>query len=156
MSATEPGLGLRATEPPISFDSEPHLTIAPTAPPTSLKPVLDVIPSECYRNPTWKGLVYLARDLVVYGLAVAGILATDRLVLLVPLWLLAGLAVSSLVIVGPDAAHQALDLTSAYVGPRTPMRVIETQILEGESVTDNDRVHILPIVGYCLEVKVRG
>ncbi|MCB1259998.1 MAG: hypothetical protein KDB33_06350, partial [Acidimicrobiales bacterium] len=32
----------------------------------SLRPVLDIIPAEAYENPTWKGMAYLARDVVMY------------------------------------------------------------------------------------------
>jgi omega-6 fatty acid desaturase (delta-12 desaturase) len=76
--------------------------------PTTLKPVLDVIPARCYERSTWRGLGLVARDLALYGLAVAGLLATDRWYLLVPLWLLAGVAVSGLFVLGHDAAHGAL------------------------------------------------
>jgi omega-6 fatty acid desaturase (delta-12 desaturase) len=86
------------------------VTTAQTTPakPRSLRPVLDVIPAECYENPTWRGLFYLARDLLIYGLTITGLLLTDRIYFLVPLWLLAGLVVSALFVVGHDAAHQAL------------------------------------------------
>lgn len=74
----------------------------------SLKPVLDVIPERCYRNPTWRGLFYFGRDFAVYAAALWGLAVTDRIWLLIPLWALAGLAVSALFVVGHDAAHQAL------------------------------------------------
>ncbi len=80
----------------------------PATKPASLRPVLDVIPAECYDNPTWRGLVYVVRDLVVYALIVTGLILTDRLYFVVPLWLLAGLSVGGLFVVGHDAAHQAL------------------------------------------------
>jgi omega-6 fatty acid desaturase (delta-12 desaturase) len=76
--------------------------------PTGLKPVLDVVPDECYRRSTVRGLGLVGRDLVIYGLVVAGLLSTDNPLLLVPLWLLAGLAVSGLFVLGHDAAHGAL------------------------------------------------
>ena len=44
----------------------------------SLKPVLDIIPAEAYENPTWKGLAYFGRDLVIYGLVVAGLIAFNN------------------------------------------------------------------------------
>ena len=74
----------------------------------SLRPVIDVIPDHCYDNPTWRGLAVFARDGLFYAAAVAGLILTDRWYLLLPLWALAGLAVSGLFVVGHDAAHQAL------------------------------------------------
>lgn len=74
----------------------------------SLRPVLDVIPAEAYENPTWKGLAYFARDLVIYGIAIAGLIAFANPLIVVPFLVLAALAVSGLFIVGHDAAHGAL------------------------------------------------
>ena len=76
--------------------------------PGSLLPVLRVIPAEAYDNPTWRGLAYLARDLAFYTVAVVGLVLVDHPLALVPLWILAALAVSALFIVGHDAAHEAL------------------------------------------------
>ncbi len=75
--------------------------------PTGLKPVLDVIPDHCYQRSTVRGLGLVARDFAIYGLAIWGLVATDNPLLLVPLWLLAGLAVSGLFVLGHDAAHEA-------------------------------------------------
>lgn len=88
----------------------------PTAPepavgteaPTGLKPVLDAIPAHCYERSTARGLGLLARDLVLWGLAVWGLLSTNNPFLLVPLWLLAGAVVAGLFVIGHDAAHGAL------------------------------------------------
>jgi omega-6 fatty acid desaturase (delta-12 desaturase) len=74
----------------------------------SLLPVIRVIPAAAYENPTWKGLAYFARDLLIYAAVVAGLVFTDNPILLVGLWVLASLAVSGLFIVGHDAAHEAL------------------------------------------------
>lgn len=74
----------------------------------SLKPVIDVIPPEAYDNPTWKGLAYLARDLVVYGLVIAGLILVDNPFAVVALWVLSGMVISGLFIIGHDAAHGAL------------------------------------------------
>lgn len=78
------------------------------AKPTGLRTVVDSIPAHCYQRSTVRGLGLLARDALVYGLAVWGLLSTDNPLLLVPLWLLAGLAVSALFVLGHDAAHDAL------------------------------------------------
>lgn len=76
--------------------------------PTTLKPVIDVIPDRCYQRSTVRGLGLVARDLVVYAAAITGLLMTDRWYLLLPLWVVAGLAVSGLFVLGHDAAHGAL------------------------------------------------
>lgn len=74
----------------------------------SLKPVLDVIPAEAYDNPTWRGLFYFGRDLLLYGLVVAGLIAFPNPLVALPLLILASLVVSALFIVAHDAAHSAL------------------------------------------------
>ncbi|WP_195210404.1 fatty acid desaturase [Actinomarinicola tropica] len=74
----------------------------------SLLPVIRAIPPEAYDNPTWRGLAYVLRDLAVYAAAVAGLLLTNHPLVVVPLWVLAGLAISGLFVVGHDAAHGAL------------------------------------------------
>jgi acyl-lipid omega-6 desaturase (Delta-12 desaturase) len=76
--------------------------------PGSLLPVIRVIPAGAYDNPTWKGLAYFARDLVVYGLVVWGLIVVDNPIAVAALWVVAALAVSSLFIVAHDAAHEAL------------------------------------------------
>lgn len=90
-------------------------TLAPERPriaeadrPENLKPVLDVIAPERYRNPTWKGLAYLARDLVLYGLVVIGLVVADAWWAVLGLWVLSALVVSGLFILGHDAAHGSL------------------------------------------------
>jgi omega-6 fatty acid desaturase (delta-12 desaturase) len=74
----------------------------------SLADVIRTVPASCYRNPTAKGLLYTARDFAIYGLLVAALLATDTWWLLIPLWVLTGLAVAGLFVLGHDAAHGAL------------------------------------------------
>ena len=78
-----------------------------STPTRSLREVLAVIPKECYENPTWKGLLWIARDLTVYVAIVVGLVLVDS-PWLVLLWLLAGLSISGLFILGHDAAHRAL------------------------------------------------
>jgi len=74
----------------------------------SLAGVISRFPRECYDNPTWKGLAYVARDAAVYLGVVAALIAVDHPLLLVPLWVLAGLSISALFILGHDAAHGSL------------------------------------------------
>ncbi|NNN02848.1 MAG: fatty acid desaturase [Acidimicrobiaceae bacterium] len=74
----------------------------------SLKPVLDVLPDSVYDNPTWRGLAYFSRDLVLYAAAVFGLIVVrnvylDVLLIVVTSWLIA-----ALFIVGHDAAHGSL------------------------------------------------
>ncbi|HXZ85781.1 MAG TPA: fatty acid desaturase [Myxococcota bacterium] len=70
--------------------------------------VIEILPDSVYENPTARGLLYFARDLGLYALAVAALVRVDHPLLLVPLWLLAGLSISALFIVGHDAAHGSL------------------------------------------------
>ena len=74
----------------------------------SLKPVLDIIPADAYANPTWKGLAYLARDLVIYALVAFALIEIGNPFAVLGLEFLAALAVGSLFIVGHDVAHGAL------------------------------------------------
>jgi omega-6 fatty acid desaturase (delta-12 desaturase) len=74
----------------------------------SLKPVLDVIPAAAYDNPTWKGLAYFSRDLVMYGLIIAGLIVIDNPFAVIALWVLSAMVISGLFIVAHDAAHGAL------------------------------------------------
>lgn len=79
-------------------------TSAPSAPAT-LKDVIDAVPPRCRERSTPRALALVARSLVVYGLVVAALVAVDTWWLLVPLWVVAGWAVSGLFILGHDAAH---------------------------------------------------
>jgi acyl-lipid omega-6 desaturase (Delta-12 desaturase) len=74
----------------------------------SLLPVIRIIPEDAYDNPTWKGLAYLARDLVIYAAVVWALVSTDNPFFLVGLWILASMSVAGLFIIGHDAAHEAL------------------------------------------------
>lgn len=76
--------------------------------PRHLKEVVSSIPESCYDNPTWKGLWYVFRDLLMYAAMIALLLSTDNFFYLVPLWILSGFVVSALFIIGHDAGHRAL------------------------------------------------
>jgi omega-6 fatty acid desaturase (delta-12 desaturase) len=80
----------------------------PAQDPRSLTSVIEVVPPEAYENPTWKGLLYVGRDLAVYTAALLALFLADSWWLVIPLWLLAGLAVVALFILAHDAAHGAL------------------------------------------------
>ena len=94
------------TEAPDASVTE--LDDASTARKGSLKPVIDAIPPEAYENPTWKGLAYLARDGVIYGLVVAGLILFDNPFAVLALWVLSALVISGLFVIGHDAAHGSL------------------------------------------------
>lgn len=74
----------------------------------SLKPVLDILPDAVYENPTWKGLAYLARDLVIYGAVVVGLVLVDNPLAVLALWFVSALVISGLFVIAHDAAHGAL------------------------------------------------
>ncbi|MGA7758886.1 MAG: fatty acid desaturase, partial [Ilumatobacteraceae bacterium] len=84
-----------------------HGTETPTTP-TGLKPVLAVIPEHCYERSTIRGLGLFLRDVIIFALATWGLLSTNNPLLLVPLWLLSGVMVAGLFVIGHDAAHSAL------------------------------------------------
>ncbi len=74
----------------------------------TLADAIAVLPEECYENPTWKGVLWLMRDLAMYALLVASLVSSDHPLILVLLWPLTGLAIAGLFILGHDAAHGAL------------------------------------------------
>ena len=111
------------------------------ATPTNLKPVIDVIPASCYDNPTSRGLAYFARDLVVYGLVLVGLFSTDKLYFLIPLWILAGLVVSALFVVGHDAAHQALFKSKRMNGVVGRLAMLPSLHVFEAWVLGHNRVH---------------
>ncbi len=74
----------------------------------SLKPVIDVIPASAYENPTWKGLAYFARDLVMYSALVAGLILVSNVWAVLALEVATSVVVAGLFVVAHDAAHGAL------------------------------------------------
>ena len=74
----------------------------------TLSSAIEVVPAECYENPTWKGLCYVGRDLVVYGATLTALFWAEAWWLVVPLWILSGLCLTALFILAHDAAHGAL------------------------------------------------
>ena len=74
----------------------------------TLASVIAAIPPECYENPTHRGLLWLARDLLLYAALIWGLASFDQIWVLVPLWLISGAVISGLFILGHDAAHGAL------------------------------------------------
>ena len=80
----------------------------PVAPPTTLKPVIDVLPDSVYDNPTWRGMVYVVRDVVMYVALLAALVVVSNVVEVLALEVVMALVVSALFVVGHDAAHGAL------------------------------------------------
>jgi omega-6 fatty acid desaturase (delta-12 desaturase) len=76
--------------------------------PGSLLPVLQVIPGECYERSSARSRALVIRSVATYFAILGALVVVDAWWLLAPLWVLAALAVSSLFVLGHDAAHGAL------------------------------------------------
>lgn len=74
----------------------------------SLNDVRQVIPASCYQRSKRRAGIALTQAVLLWLAPLAGLVLTDRWWLTVPLWLLAGLAVSGLFVLGHDASHGAL------------------------------------------------
>ncbi len=109
--------------------------------PGSLRPVIDVIPAECYQNPTARGLGYFARDIALYALVLVGLVSTDRIYFLIPLWVMSGLAVSALFVTGHDAAHQALFKSKRLNGIVGRLAMLPSLHIYEAWVLGHNRVH---------------
>ena len=85
----------------------PETTLLPTRT-HSLNEVRAVIPEVCYQRSTARASWALLQAVVLYVAPVVGLALTNRWWAVIPLWLLAGLAVSGLFVLGHDASHGAL------------------------------------------------
>ena len=74
----------------------------------SLIDVVRGIPDSCYERSTARGLFFVARDVAIYAALVYGLINVHAWWLVVPMWLLAGLTISGLFVLGHDASHNAL------------------------------------------------
>ena len=72
------------------------------------KSIKDSIPATAYENPTLRGLLYFARDLFVFAGIFGLLYFAESWYFLLPLWFFAALSISSLFVIGHDAAHGAL------------------------------------------------
>ncbi len=113
----------------------------PTDMPTTLRPVIDAIPDSCYKNPTWRGMLYMARDFVLYAAVLWGLASTDNPLLLVPLWAFAGLVVSGLFVLGHDAAHEALFASKRLNGIMGRLAMLPSLHVFEAWVLGHNRVH---------------
>jgi len=74
----------------------------------SLNDVRAIIPAPCYERSARRATVALAQAVLLWVAPVVALAFTHTWWLTVPLWLLAGLAVSGLFVLGHDASHGAL------------------------------------------------
>ena len=106
----------------------------------SLKEAVAAIPAECYANPTWRGMAIFARDWTMYLAAVVALMSNSPLLVL-PAWILAGMAMSGLFVIGHDAAHGAL-----FRSPRLNYWIAQLSLLPSLHAIDvwaygHNRVH---------------
>ena len=83
-------------------------TVEPPAPPTTLKPVIDVLPDSVYDNPTWRGMMYFLRDAAMYLALLVVLVLVSNVFAVIAIEVVMALVVSGLFVVGHDAAHGAL------------------------------------------------
>jgi omega-6 fatty acid desaturase (delta-12 desaturase) len=88
--------------------AEPSVLRRPKERERSLNDVREIIPESCYRRSAGRAALALTQGAVLYLLPMIGLALTDRWYLVLPLWVLAGLAVSGLFVLGHDASHGAL------------------------------------------------
>ncbi len=86
----------------------PDTAIMPRPRQRSLNDVRAVIPESCYRRSSMRAGWALLQAVVLYVVPVIGLLLVDQWWALVPLWLLAGLGIAGLFVIGHDASHGAL------------------------------------------------
>jgi omega-6 fatty acid desaturase (delta-12 desaturase) len=85
-----------------------QLDVSNTSRTGSLNAVRDIIPEPCYQRSARRATWALVQATLLWLLPVVALAFTDRWYFVVPLWLLAGLAVSGLFVLGHDASHGAL------------------------------------------------
>ncbi|EPG76203.1 stearoyl-CoA 9-desaturase [Leptospira fainei serovar Hurstbridge str. BUT 6] len=77
-------------------------------PKETLGSVREIISQKSFDNPTYKGILYFIRDLAVFAFTIFLLWNVESWYILPFLWILVGLSISSLFIIGHDAAHGAL------------------------------------------------
>jgi acyl-lipid omega-6 desaturase (Delta-12 desaturase) len=92
----------------VTTATQPTARRSPTERDRSLNAVRAVIPARCYQRPVGRALAALVQAGVLHLAVLVGLALTDTWWLLVPLWILAGLGVSGLFVLGHDASHGAL------------------------------------------------
>jgi omega-6 fatty acid desaturase (delta-12 desaturase) len=74
----------------------------------SLNDVRAVIPEQCYQRSSSRATWAVVQAIVLYVAPIVALAMTDRWWAVLPLWLLAGLGVAGLFVIGHDASHGAL------------------------------------------------
>jgi omega-6 fatty acid desaturase (delta-12 desaturase) len=66
------------------------------------------IPESCYRRSTTRGLFYVVRDFLIYAVLLGALITVDSWWALPVLWLITGVSISGIFVLGHDASHNAL------------------------------------------------
>ncbi len=103
--------------------------------------MIDVIPEHCYDNPTARGLAYFARDVALYAAVMFALFTTDRVYLVIPLWILASVIVGGMFVTGHDAAHQALFKSKRLNGIVGRLAMLPSLHIFEAWVLGHNRVH---------------
>ena len=74
----------------------------------SLIDVVRRIPASCYERSTTRGLLFVVRDFLIYAALICGLINVHAWWLVVPMWLVTGLCISGIFVLGHDASHNAL------------------------------------------------
>ena len=72
-------------------------TVSRAAAPTTLKPVIDILPEAVYDNPTWRGMAYFWRDVAMYVALLVVLVVISNVFAVVALEVVMGLVVSGAV-----------------------------------------------------------
>jgi omega-6 fatty acid desaturase (delta-12 desaturase) len=88
--------------------TEPPAVAHPIRRDRSLNDVRAVIPATCYERPPGRAAATLAQAAILHIAPLVGLALTDAWWLVAPLWVLAGLGVAGLFVLGHDASHGAL------------------------------------------------
>jgi acyl-lipid omega-6 desaturase (Delta-12 desaturase) len=74
----------------------------------SLNDVRAIIDESCYQRSTPRAVLAVAQAIVVWAAPVVALAFTNRWYLVLPLWVLAGMGVAGMFVIGHDASHHAL------------------------------------------------
>ena len=107
----------------------------------SLKPVLDILPKSVYDNPTWKGMSYFARDLVLYVGVLTALVFVPNVAGALALDVAATMCVVALFVVGHDSAHGALFKTKRMNSMVGHVAMLPGWHVYGGWVLGHNRIH---------------
>jgi acyl-lipid omega-6 desaturase (Delta-12 desaturase) len=87
-------------------------SVAPAAPVItrehSLNDVRAIISESCYQRSTFRAIAVVVQSIVLWAAPVVALAFTNTWYYVLPLWLLAGLGVAGMFVIGHDASHHAL------------------------------------------------